>query len=155
MSNISSSDIDASGSLSWPFFDPSHVRIAREARAWARQNLREHADATQAATDAACRALVAALGKAGFTRHCVPQAYGGTAVDFDARAICLLREILAEYDGLADFAFAMQGLGSGAISLAGSEALRQRWLPQVATGRAIAAFALSEPDAGSAADRSR
>ena len=149
MSNISSSDIDASGSLSWPFFDPSHVRIAREARAWARQNLREHADGSRAATDAACRELVAALGKAGFTRHCVPQAYGGTAVDFDARAICLLREILAEYDGLADFAFAMQGLGSGAISLAGAEALRQRWLPQVATGRAIAAFALSEPDAGS------
>ena len=89
------------------------------------------------------------MGSAGFTRYCVPQAYGGTSIDFDARAICLLREILAEHDGLADFAFAMQGLGSGAISLAGSESLRQRWLPQVAAGRAIAAFALSEPDAGS------
>jgi len=79
----------------------------------------------------------------------VPLAYGGTSLDFDARAICLLREILAEHDGLADFAFAMQGLGSGAISIAGSESLRQRWLPEVAAGRAIAAFALSEPEAGS------
>ena len=79
----------------------------------------------------------------------MPLAYGGTSLDFDARAICLLREILAEHDGLADFAFAMQGLGSGAISIAGSESLRQRWLPEVAAGRAIAAFALSEPEAGS------
>lgn len=135
--------------LTWPFFDPSHAELAREARAWACQNVREHHDESRAATDAACRELVAALGHAGFTRYCIPQAYGGTSVDFDARAICLLREILAEHDGLADFAFAMQGLGSGAISLAGSESLRQRWLPQVAAGRAIAAFALSEPDAGS------
>ena len=135
--------------LAWPFFDPSHAELAREARAWAQQNVREHDDESRAATDTACRDLVAALGKAGLTRHCVPLAFGGTSVDFDARAICLLREILAEHDGLADFAFAMQGLGSGAISLAGSESLRQHWLPQVAAGRAIAAFALSEPDAGS------
>ena len=97
----------------------------------------------------ACRRLVADLGAAGFTRRCVPRAYGGTSEDFDARAICLVRETLAEYDGLADFAFAMQGLGSGAISIAGSDALRARYLPEVAAGRAIAAFALSEPDAGS------
>lgn len=135
--------------LSWPFFDAAHAELAHEARVWAQQNVREHDDESRAATDAATRQLVAALGKAGFTRHCVPQAYGGTSVDFDVRAICLLRETLAEHDGLADFAFAMQGLGSGAISLAGSESLRQRWLPQVAAGRAIAAFALSEPDAGS------
>ncbi len=135
--------------LAWPFFGPSHAELARNARAWAQQNVREHDDESRVATDAACRALVAALGNAGFTRHCVPQAFGGTSVDFDARAICLLREILAEHDALADFAFAMQGLGSGAISLAGSESLQQRWLPEVAAGRAIAAFALSEPDAGS------
>jgi len=140
---------DTNEAIAWPFFDASHAELAREARAWAQQNVHEHDDESRDATDAACRELVAALGKAGFTRYCVPRAYGGTSTDFDARAICLLREILAEYDGLADFAFAMQGLGSGAISLAGSESLRQRWLPQVAAGRAIAAFALSEPDAGS------
>jgi acyl-CoA dehydrogenase len=138
-----------SAALAWPFFDASHAELAREARAWAQQNVQEHDYESQAAIDAACRELVAALGRAGFTRYCVPQAYGGTSIDFDARAICLLREVLAEHDGLADFAFAMQGLGSGAISLAGSESLRRRWLPQVAAGRAIAAFALSEPDAGS------
>ena len=138
-----------SGALAWPFFDPCHAELARAARAWAQQNVREHDDESRTATDAACRELVATLGSSGFTRYCVPQAYGGTSIDFDARAICLLREILAEHDGLADFAFAMQGLGSGAISLAGSQSLRQRWLPQVAAGRAIAAFALSEPDAGS------
>lgn len=135
--------------LPWPFFAASHVELAREARAWVRQNVRGHEDESQTATDAACREWVAALGRAGLTKHCVPQAYGGTCADFDARAICLLREILAEHDGLADFAFAMQGLGSGAISIAGSETLREHWLPRVAAGRAIAAFALSEPDAGS------
>src|SRR5262245_18826896 len=74
-------NLSSTPSLSWPFFDPSHVEIAREARAWAQQNLHEHEDQSRAATDAACRELVAALGKAGFTRHCVPQAYGGTSVD--------------------------------------------------------------------------
>jgi acyl-CoA dehydrogenase len=136
--------------LDWPFFDDTHRELAPAVRAWAQKHL-EHKDHDESreAIDAACRRLVAALGQAGFTRRCVPRAYGGTAIDFDARAICLVREILAEYDGLADFAFAMQGLGSGAISIAGSEDLRRRYLPEVAAGRAIAAFALSEPDAGS------
>jgi acyl-CoA dehydrogenase len=135
--------------LAWPFFDDSHRALAPEVRAWAERSLHEHEDESRDAIDAACRQLVAALGDAGFTRRCVPRAYGGTSDDFDARAICLVRETLAEYDGLADFAFAMQGLGSGAISIAGSDALRARYLPAVAAGRAIAAFALSEPEAGS------
>jgi alkylation response protein AidB-like acyl-CoA dehydrogenase len=135
--------------LDWPFFEDTHRELAPAVRAWAQQHLHEDHDESREAVDAACRGLVAALGKAGFTRRCVPRAYGGTSIDFDARAICLVREILAEYDGLADFAFAMQGLGSGAISIAGSEDLRQRYLPEVAAGRAIAAFALSEPNAGS------
>ncbi|MGH8177495.1 MAG: acyl-CoA dehydrogenase family protein, partial [Steroidobacter sp.] len=135
--------------LAWPFFDDSHRALAPEVRAWAERSLHDHDDESRDAIDTACRQLVAALGDAGFTRHCVPRAYGGTSDDFDARAICLVRETLAEYDGLADFAFAMQGLGSGAISIAGSDALRARYLPAVAAGRAIAAFALSEPDAGS------
>ncbi len=83
------------------------------------------------------------------TRYCVPEKFGGALPDFDARSICLIRETLAYYDGLADFAFAMQGLGSGAISLAGSASLQAHYLPLVARGEAIAGFALSEPEAGS------
>jgi acyl-CoA dehydrogenase len=99
--------------------------------------------------DRACRELVAALGAAGWLQYCVPKRWGGRCEAIDSRSLCLARETLARHDGLADFAFAMQGLGSGAISLAGSDALRARYLPHVAKGAAIAAFALSEPDAGS------
>ena len=96
-----------------------------------------------------CRSLVAELGAAGLARCSVPEPKPGAEPDFDVRSITLTRELLAWHDGLADFAFAMQGLGSGAISLAGSSELRARYLPSVAAGHAIAAFALSEPDAGS------
>jgi acyl-CoA dehydrogenase len=136
--------------LGWPFFTDAHRELAARARAWAQANLGHAAHAEdRASVDARCRELVRALGDAGLTRYCVRRADGGALEDFEARAICLLRETLAARDGLADFAFAMQGLGSGSISLAGSAGLRARYLPQVATGRAIAAFALSEPDAGS------
>ena len=100
-------------------------------------------------TDAACRQLVAALGTAGFLRYCVPARFGGAMSDLDSRALCIAREILAYHDGLADFAFAMQGLGSGAITLGGSLDLRERILPRVASGEWLAAFALTEPQAGS------
>ncbi len=100
--------------------------------------------------DAQCRALVRALGQAGWLRHVVAgTAHGGAADVIDTRAICLLRETLARHNGLADFAFAMQGLGSGAISLQGTPEQQQRYLPRVAAGEALAAFALSEPEAGS------
>jgi acyl-CoA dehydrogenase len=100
--------------------------------------------------DAECRKLVKALGEAGWLRHAVAgTAYGGAGEQIDTRAICLIRETLARHSGLADFAFAMQGLGSGAISLAGSEEQKKRYLSLVARGEAISAFALSEPDAGS------
>jgi alkylation response protein AidB-like acyl-CoA dehydrogenase len=89
------------------------------------------------------------LGTAGWLRYCVPQAHGGALPELDSRALCIARETLARHEGLADFAFAMQGLGSGAITLAGTDAQRAKWLPAVARGDAIAAFALSEPDAGS------
>jgi len=92
---------------------------------------------------------VRALGEGGWLRYCVPAAHGGALPALDSRALCVARETLAYHDGLADFAFAMQGLGSGVITLAGSMAQRDRWLPLVARGEAIAAFALSEPDAGS------
>lgn len=126
--------------LDWPFFEARHGALARELEAWAAHNLD---DAHGADVDAVCRALVARLGCDGWLRHAV----GEQAID--TRAICLIRETLARHAGLADFAFAMQGLGSGAISLFGSAEQQQRWLPRVASGEAIAAFALSEPDAGS------
>ena len=101
------------------------------------------------AVDARCRQIVASLGAAGLTRYCVRREFGGALPDFDARAICLIRETLAYHDGLADFAFAMQGLGSGAISLAGAPGLQADICRASPRGEAIAAFALSEPHAGS------
>jgi len=137
-------------SLNWPFFDASHRRLAAEVRDWGQANLAKAAHPVdRAGVDARCRELVAALGRAGFPKHCLRAADGGAGAEMDARSICILREALAWWDGLADFAFAMQGLGSGPLSLAGSDALRARYLPRVAKGTAIAAFALSEPDAGS------
>jgi acyl-CoA dehydrogenase len=133
--------------LDWPFFDEAHRVLARELEAWAGAHLAAGVDHHD--VDRACRALVAGLGEAGWLGYCVPRAWGGRLDRIDSRSLCLARETLARHEGLADFAFAMQGLGSGAISLAGSDALRQRYLPRVAAGRAIAAFALSEPDAGS------
>ncbi len=136
--------------MQWPFFDEAHRRLATEAGKWASASLAKGNHPTdRTAVDARCRELVGRLGKAGLLRHCLRAADGGAHEDFDARSICVLREILAQHDGLADFSFAMQGLGSAPISLAGSERLRAAWLPRVADGRAIAAFALSEPEAGS------
>jgi acyl-CoA dehydrogenase len=136
--------------LDWPFFEQPHRDVAARAREFGSTHLTSHAHAEDTAgVDAACRKLVAALGKAGISRYCVKAESGGALPELDARTICLVRETLAWYDGLADFAFAMQGLGSGAISLHGDPALKARYLPQVAAGRAIAAFALSEPEAGS------
>ncbi|MDH5341152.1 MAG: acyl-CoA dehydrogenase family protein [Rubrivivax sp.] len=134
-------------SLAWPFFDDRHRALARDLEAWAGASLSHKHGAD---VDARCRSLVRQLGAAGWLRHAVAgRVHGGAADAIDTRTICLLRETLAFHSGLADFAFAMQGLGSGAISLAGSEAQRAAWLPKVARGEAIAAFALSEPDAGS------
>ncbi|MCS7058261.1 MAG: acyl-CoA dehydrogenase family protein [Meiothermus sp.] len=133
--------------LEWPFFEPEHRRLAQEVWAWARKNLGEHPETD---VDRTCQRLVRALGEAGFIRYAVGgQAYGGAKETIDTRAVCLIREALAYHHGLADFAFAMQGLGSGAITLCGNEAQRARYLPKVAQGQAIAAFALSEPQAGS------
>jgi acyl-CoA dehydrogenase len=144
------------GFLEWPFFEPAHRELAVDLDAWAGARLanRVHRE-DRASVDAACRELVGELGRDGWTRYCAPSAPHGSAPEsalapqFDVRALALIRETLAWYDGLADFAFAMQGLGSGPISLAGSPELQARYLPRVAAGRAIAAFALSEPDAGS------
>jgi alkylation response protein AidB-like acyl-CoA dehydrogenase len=128
--------------LEWPFFDGRHVDLEAALDEWAAAHLRGPHGSD---VDAACRRLVRLLGEGGWLRHAI----GGGGSPIDTRAICLIRETLARHDGLADFAFAMQGLGSGAISLFGTEAQRERYLPRVARGAAIAAFALSEPDAGS------
>lgn len=132
--------------LDWPFFEDRHRRFAEELSVWADATLPglPHDD-----VDAACRARVTALGEGGFLRAVVPEAYGGLNPTLDVRTLCLAREILAARDGLADFAFAMQGLGTGAITVAGSEAMKQRILPGVCEGVRIAAFALSEKEAGS------
>jgi acyl-CoA dehydrogenase len=132
--------------LSWPFFDDGHRRFAEALTRWADATLPAlpHDD-----VDAACRARVKALGEAGFLKAVVPAEHGGLYDKLDVRTLCLAREILAFRDGLSDFAFAMQGLGSASISLFGSAALKARYLPPVRDGRAIAAFALSEPEAGS------
>ena len=133
--------------LDWPFFDAKHRQLAADLERWASDNISDehHSD-----TDAACRDFVARLGAAGWLRYAVGgTAFGGKYDVIDTRAICLLRETLARHSGLADFAFAMQGLGSGAITLHGSTEQKQGYLTKVATGTAIAAFALSEPGSGS------
>ena len=132
--------------LSWPFFDDSHRRVAAGIVGWAGSNVIESEPHD---LDARCRELVRALGEAGWLRFAVTKPHGGIHDALDVRTICLLREHLAYRSGLADFAFAMQGLGTGAISAFGSEAQRQRYLPRVAAGERIAAFAISEEDAGS------
>jgi acyl-CoA dehydrogenase len=141
---------DLSERLSWPFFAPEHRIAAELVTNWSAEHLLGAAHGeSRAEVDAQARELVAALGAAGITRYCVRAEHGGVLREFDSRAICLVRETLAYHDGLADFAFAMQGLGSGSLSIAGDLELQQRYLPRVANGALIAAFALSEPDAGS------
>jgi acyl-CoA dehydrogenase len=133
--------------LKWPFFEARHRELALTLDAWAAHNIRhEHGQDV----DAACRALVRQLGDAGWLKYAIGgTAHGGAGEAIDTRAVCLIRETLARHSGLADFAFAMQGLGSGAITLFGSEQHKRQYLAKVGRGEAIAAFALSEVDAGS------
>jgi acyl-CoA dehydrogenase len=128
--------------LGWPFFSTEHRNLEAELDAWARANV---GDAHDTDVDAACCHLVRQLGEGGWLTHAISKELDV----IDTRAICLIRETLARHNGLADFAFAMQGLGSGAISLFGSSENKAHYLHRVARGDAIAAFALSEPQAGS------
>ena len=133
--------------LRWPFFEPSHAALRQEVDRFAADRLPglvDHRD-----VDGTCRSIVLALGAAGLTRHAVTAPFGGMRERLDVRSLCVIRETLAYHAGLADFAFAMQGLGSGPITLFGTEDQKSRYLPPVADGRALAAFALSEPEAGS------
>ena len=131
-----------------PFFDDAHRGQAAVLDAWMRSQRIDHGHDRDGVDDA-CRTWVRTLGHGGALRVCVPGVFGGARDALDSRALVVARETLAWHDGLADFAFAMQGLGSGAITLEGSAAMKAQWLPRVARGEAIAAFALSEPDAGS------
>jgi acyl-CoA dehydrogenase len=132
--------------LSWPFFTDAHRALQRDLAAWRGRELEHHDDGDPGE---ACCAYVAQLGAAGWLKYTVPAAYDGALDRLDVRSLCLVRETLGYASGLAEFAFAMQGLGSGPISLFGSEALKQKYLPGVARGSAIAAFAISETGAGS------
>lgn len=138
--------------LAWPFFDDEHRSLAAELERWVANVLPPLLDGSEDSSDAvySCvRKLVAELGKVGLLRICVPRAYGGERENLDVRSLCLAREIMGRASGLADFALAMQGLASAPITLYGREDQKCSILPRVAAGQAIAAFALSEPDAGS------
>jgi acyl-CoA dehydrogenase len=130
--------------LKWPFFESRHREVAERLETWASANFAEtdHGD-----VDKACRKLVSVLGRDGWLKFTAPGE--GENERIDVRTLALIRETLARHSGLADFAFAMQGLGAGPISLFGSIEQRNAWLPRTRTGKAIAAFALSEPESGS------
>jgi acyl-CoA dehydrogenase len=130
--------------LHWPFFEPRHRELADRLETWAAQNL-SHIDHDD--TDRACRNLVAALGREGWLKFTAPGE--GDVEKIDVRTLALIRETLARHSGLADFAFAMQGLGAGPISFFGDDEQRKTWLPKTRSGKAIAAFSLSEPASGS------
>jgi acyl-CoA dehydrogenase len=135
--------------LQWPFLDDSHRALEASVDRWAAEHIpalvaHEHED-----LDGTCIGLVRAMGEAGITGYAVPASGGGTLEQLSVRSLCLIRETLGRHHALADFAFAMQGLGSGPISLFGSDAQKARFLPAIAAGEQLSAFALSEPDAGS------
>lgn len=133
--------------LSWPFFNEEHRQLQAQLDDWASQNIHQTHSKD---VDQECRDLVKQLGAAGWLKHAIGgKAYGANQDVIDTRAICILRETLARYSGLADFAFAMQGLGTGAISLFGTEQQKTQYLEKVGQGKLISAFALSEPNAGS------
>jgi acyl-CoA dehydrogenase len=139
----------ALGHLAWPFFTDAHRAFARDLAVWARDEIAPLVADEPHDVDGTFREIVRRLGAGGWLRHAVPAPYGLAPSRLDVRALCLARETLGQLHGMADFAFGMQGLGSGPISQFGSDALKQRYLPRVASGEAIAAFAISEQGAGS------
>jgi len=132
--------------IEWPFFEPRHKALAARLDAFidsSEMDAIDHVD-----VDASCRRLVRAMGEAGLLEAAVASPEDD-ATGIDSRSTCLTRETLAWRDGLADFAFAMQGLGSGAIAIAGAPDMRAAVLPKTRSGEWLAAFALSEKEAGS------
>ena len=144
--------MNSASHLAWPFFDEAHRVFKTQLQEWTSQQFADQHghDESRDAIDRECVSLVKALGQGGWLKPAIAGiALGGASDVIDTRTICLLREELAWHHGLADFAFAMQGLGSGAISLKGTPEQQAAYLPRVAKGEALAAFALSEPNAGS------
>ena len=144
--------MNSASHLAWPFFDEAHRVFKTQLQEWTSQQFADQHghDESRDAIDRECVSLVKALGQGGWLKPAIAgKAHGGASEVIDTRTICLLREELAWHHGLADFAFAMQGLGSGAISLKGTPEQQAAYLPRVAKGETLAAFALSEPDAGS------
>lgn len=139
---------DPRAHLAWPFFDDVHRKLATDLATWAARHMAPHAEA-ESDPDGACRTIVRQLGEGDWLRYCVPSSHGGAFTKLDVRALCLVRETLGQVEPLADFAFAMQGLGAGPIALFGSDFLKDRYLPGVRDGEKIAAFALTESEAGS------
>src|SRR5262249_39137088 len=115
--------------LAWPFFEPRHRHFAAGLEGWARKVVSPHVEEDERDIDGTCKLLVRLLGESGWLKHCVPAPYGGAADRLDVRTLCLARDILARHSGLADFAFAMQGLGSGPITLFGPPALYPPYPP--------------------------
>ena len=143
--------------LDWPFLEDHHRKLATDLDAWCKSTLlpvvEDHS--LHDDLDASCRKLLNMLGEAGYTRYAVPKAYGGFHENLDVRSLCIIRMTLAYYSGLADFVFAMQGLGSGTISLLGSDTTKAHYLTGVGEGRLAAAFALTEPESGSDVAKTR
>ncbi|MES2356878.1 MAG: acyl-CoA dehydrogenase family protein [Gemmatimonadota bacterium] len=137
--------------MDWPFFEERHRTLGAEVRVWAEREIAplEKDEPRGAELDRVCTTLVRELGSAGWLRRAVTSPYGGISETLDVRSLCIIRETLASYSGIADFVFALQGLGAGPITLFGSDELKRRYLPRIAAGEAIAAFAISEADAGS------
>jgi acyl-CoA dehydrogenase len=131
-----------------PFFDSDHLALRERAQSWIKEKffpLSQHDENLERrAID-----LAGALGTAGFLKHAVPEDFGGVRATVQARDLCVLREEFAYADALADTMFAMQALGSYPITFAGSHEQRNSMLPRIARGECIAAFAITEPDAGS------
>lgn len=134
--------------LDWPFLDDGHRRLAEDLENWCAGELSDLKH-DEADVDAECRHLLERLGKGGWLRYAVPAEHGGVHESLDVRSLALIRETLARHSGLADFVFAMQGLGSGTISLFGTDPQKSAYLPDVAAGRKMAAFALTELESGS------
>ncbi|MDA7568752.1 acyl-CoA dehydrogenase family protein [Emcibacteraceae bacterium] len=132
--------------LEWPFFEDHHRNLANDLESWCQKNIKDidHSD-----VDQACKDILQKLAEGGWLKYVIPKAHGGIFDDFDVRSLCIIRETLARHDGLADFVFAMQGLGSGTITLFGSEENKTEYLPFVANGEKMAAFALTELESGS------
>src|SRR5437868_60917 len=133
--------------LNWPFFEDHHRKLAADIESWCERELRDFDPGTD--IDNACRRVIKKFGEAGWLKYSVPRSGGGMHERLDVRSICIIRETLARRSGLAEFSFAMQGLGSGPISQFGSDALKKKYLPGVVAGERIPAFAISEADAGS------